>query len=207
MKLLVASGNAGKIREIKKMLVPKGIEVFDLSVLRHPVQVEEDGKVFLDNALKKARVLSDLSDMAVLADDSGLEVEALNGRPGVHSARYAGEGASDEENNKKLLAELAGFPKDKRKAAFVCAMALKLPDGREFTSEGRLEGYILEKPRGEGGFGYDPLFAPQGKKQSLAELSLGDKNKLSHRMKALEALMPALLFMEATELERAGETA
>lgn len=181
-----------------------GFEVQDLSALDRSVYVEEDGDSFLENAFKKALTLAKVSGVAVLADDSGLAVEALDGRPGVRSARFAGEGASDEANNLKLLADLAGVPKKHRGAAFVCAMALKLPDGREFSSEGRLEGEILESPMGVDGFGYDPLFRPLGESRTLAQMSLDEKNKISHRGRALEGLLPALFLLGTPGADQSG---
>lgn len=193
MKLLVASRNAGKLREIRELLAADGVEVVGLADLGFAVDVEEDAETFLGNARKKARTLTGATGLPCLADDSGLCVDALDGRPGVHSARYAGEGAGDAERNRKLLRELEGVPPERRGAAFVCAMVLALPDGREVEAEGRLEGRMLEAPRGEGGFGYDPLFLVEELGKTLAELEVGRKNLLSHRGRALSTLRPRLL--------------
>jgi XTP/dITP diphosphohydrolase len=155
--------------------------------------VEEDADTFLGNARKKARALAEAAGLAALADDSGLAVEALGGRPGVRSARYAGPGATDEDNNQRLLEELARVPAGQRGAAFVCAMVLALPGGGEFSAEGRLGGRILEAPRGDRGFGYDPLFVVEGTDLTLAEMDLGAKNAVSHRARALRAILPRVL--------------
>ncbi|HEX5034025.1 MAG TPA: non-canonical purine NTP pyrophosphatase, partial [bacterium] len=142
----------------------------------------------LSNAREKARLAAEHCGEWALADDSGLEVEALAWKPGVRSARYAGEGAGDEENWRKLLTELQGIPLEKRRAVFRSVVVLRHPDGRERIGEGELWGRIAEAPKGEGGFGYDPVFIPEGFERSLAELSPAEKNSLSHRFRALEAL-------------------
>ena len=193
MKLLVATRNPGKLREIRDLLSSSGVEVQALADRPAAPEVDEDGQTFLENARKKARTLSEQTGLPTLADDSGLVVDALQGRPGIRSARFAGPGASDEDNNRRLLRDLSGVAPDARGAAFVCAMAFVLPDGREATSEGRLEGRILEAPRGTRGFGYDPLFLVAGADQTLAEMALESKNRLSHRSLALRALLPHIL--------------
>jgi len=187
-ELLVASGNKGKILEIGKALdgcVERILSAADCPGLP---QVTEDGATFEANARKKASSAALASGIPALADDSGLVVEALGGRPGVHSARYAGEGAGDAENNEKLLRELSGIPQEQRNAAFHCVVALCRPDGTCTTFTGELHGIILGEPRGSGGFGYDPLFLVPGYGKTLAELSLDIKNGISHRGKALEKL-------------------
>lgn len=187
-ELLVASGNRGKILEIGKALggcVDRILSAADCPGLP---PVIEDGATFEDNALKKALSAALASGIPALADDSGLVVEALGGRPGVFSARYAGEGAGDAENNEKLLRELNGIPEEQRHASFHCVAALCLPDGTCSTFTGELHGIILAEPRGNGGFGYDPLFLVPGYGKTLAELSLDIKNGISHRGKALEKL-------------------
>ncbi len=192
MTLLVATGNAGKLRELRRLLAPEGIEVRGLTEVPGARPVEEDGATFLENARKKARALAELTGLPALADDSGLAVAALGGRPGVRSARYAGPGATDADNNRKLLEELRGVPPGQRQAAFVCAMVLAVPGQEDVEAEGRLEGRILEEGRGEEGFGYDPLFLVEGQGLTLAELALDAKNRLSHRGRALAALLPHL---------------
>lgn len=193
MTLLVATRNAGKLREIRELLALDGVEVRGLAELPGGgPRVEEDGTTFEENARKKARVLSVSTELPVLADDSGLVVNALGGRPGVHSARYAGPGATDADNNRRLLEALREVPPGERGAAFVCAMVLALPGRGEFGAEGRLEGRILEAPRGTDGFGYDPLFWVESEGCTLAEMDLATKNRLSHRARALTALLPRL---------------
>lgn len=186
-RLLVATRNRGKLEEIRAVLgglVEKLLCAADLPDLPETV---EDGTTFVDNALKKAREACRASGLPVLADDSGLVVDGLDGRPGVLSARFAGPAADDAANNRKLLAELALLPMASRKAAFVCVMAFVHPDGTEQTFQGMVNGRILDGLRGEGGFGYDPLFLVDGFQQTMAELSLEQKNHLSHRGQALRA--------------------
>lgn len=192
MTLLVATRNAGKLRELRGLLGPEGIEVRGLAEVPGARSVVEDGATFRENARKKARALAEVTGLPALADDSGLSVEALGGRPGVRSARYAGPGATDAENNRRLLEELRGVAPEGRQAAFVCAMVLVAPGQEDVEAEGRLEGRILEEPRGQGGFGYDPLFLAEGQGLTLAEMALEAKNRLSHRSRALEALLPRL---------------
>ncbi len=192
MKLLLATGNAGKLREVRSLLAPEGIEVVGLAELDTPVEIVEDGETFVDNARKKAKTLHAITGLAVLADDSGLMVDALGGRPGIHSARYAGEHADDAANNVKLLQAMQGVDTKERSAAFVCAMVFIGPDGLETVAEGRLEGEILSAPQGEGGFGYDPVFRPRSDTRDLAQLLLEEKNQISHRHRALLALLPAI---------------
>ena len=187
-ELVVASGNKGKLREIEALLhghVEKLLSPADFADF--PVVVE-DGKTFAENAIKKARAAAEVTGRPVLADDSGLVVDALDGRPGVWSARYAGETASDGDNNARLLLELAAVPQEKRTAAFHCVIALCFPDGSCHTFDGELRGLILAAPRGDGGFGYDPLFLVAEFGQTLAELSMTIKNRISHRGRALAAV-------------------
>jgi len=154
--------------------------------------IEEDGATFLENALKKARVVSEYTGETVLADDSGLEVDALEGRPGVRSARYAGPDATDEANNERLLSELEGVPQEKRTAAFRCVLVLYYRDGTYRYFDGRLEGVIGSEPRGSEGFGYDPVFIVPAHGLTVAELGLGIKNTISHRARALTKLKNSL---------------
>jgi XTP/dITP diphosphohydrolase len=193
VKLLVATRNEGKLREIRELLAPDGVLAVGLAELPSAPEVVEDGATFSENARKKAVALMTATGLPTLADDSGLTVEALGGRPGVHSARYAGEGATDAENNGKLLRELERLPSSSRRAAFVCAMVLALPQGGELSAEGRLEGRILESPLGSGGFGYDPLFFVEEEGRTLAEMEVSEKNRLSHRARALGALRLRML--------------
>ena len=186
-QLLVATRNRGKIKEIMALLdglVEEVICAADLSDLPETV---EDGATFADNALKKAREACLASGLPVLADDSGLVVNGLGGRPGVFSARFAGPDADDGANNAKLLQEVASLSPAERGAAFVCNMAYVSPDGVEQLFEGKAGGTIIDQPRGEHGFGYDPLFLVDGYQQTMAELPLDEKNRISHRGQALQA--------------------
>ncbi len=183
MFLLVASGNKGKIREIKSILSDLNIEILSLKDVGINADIEENGSTFEENALIKACEIAKLVDMPVLADDSGLCVDALNGAPGIYSARYAGENATDADRIGKLLAELKNV--NDRNARFVCVMAMVLPDGQRIVSEGTVQGTIAKEPMGASGFGYDPVFIPNGYRQSFAQLGEDEKNKLSHRYNAL----------------------
>jgi len=183
MKLLVATRNHHKLGEIRAILSVPALELIGADEVAGLPEVEEDAPTFEGNAIKKARTLAMASGCWTLADDSGLEVDVLGGAPGVLSARYAGAEASTPANNAKLLRELAGV-RD-RHARFRCVLALGSPTGRVWTVEGHCEGRILEAPRGANGFGYDPLFVPEGHEQTFAELPSGVKNKMSHRGRAL----------------------
>jgi XTP/dITP diphosphohydrolase len=196
-RLVLASANAGKGREFAALLAPLGIEVLLQSTLGI-ASVEETGTSFEANALLKARQAAQLSGLPALADDSGLEVEALEGRPGVRSARYAGEAATDQDNNAKLLAELADIPASGRSARYHCVLALVrgANDPAPLLAPGSWEGQIALAPAGTGGFGYDPLFVPRGFEQTVAQLPPAVKNRLSHRAVAVAVL--------ARELVRAG---
>ena len=192
MKLLVATGNKGKLKEIRHLLEETDIEVLGLDQLTNPPEVIEDGATFEANARKKALELAAFSGNLTLADDSGLAVAALAGAPGVHSARYAGVQGDDAANNSRLLRELAGVALEQRRAAFHCVIALAWPDGRCRTFEGSVAGLILSEPRGGGGFGYDPLFLVPEYGKTMAELPLDIKNRISHRGAALRQLLPIL---------------
>jgi len=191
VRVLLGTTNPGKVREILGILgdIP-GITWLTGDEVPFP-EVAEVGATFLENAILKARTVASATGLPTLAEDSGLEVTALGGAPGVRSARYAGEPPDPGENNRKLLRALEGV-RDRR-AYFRTAAALALPDGRLWIAEGVLEGRIAAEPRGSGGFGYDPLFIPQGETRTLAELAPEEKNALSHRRKALEQLRPVLL--------------
>lgn len=194
MRVVVASSNEGKVREIRHVLEPLGWEVVRASdVGREALEVDETGETFLENALIKARAYAAAFGCPALADDSGLEVDALGGAPGVRSARYAGEPTDDAANNAKLLAELKDVPAAERTARFRCVMALVWPDGRVLAADGVCEGSIGFEPRGTGGFGYDPLFLPYAAPgKTMAELSPDEKSAISHRGAALRALRDAL---------------
>jgi XTP/dITP diphosphohydrolase len=165
-----------------------GLRVLSLNDFSDIPEIEEKGRTFTENALSKARFYSGYFDRLTLADDSGLEVETLRGRPGVHSARYAGEEASSLENNRKLLREMEGVPTSKRGARFKCVMALVSPDGKEAVAEGDCRGKIGFKEVGKKGFGYDPLFILPGYGKTMAQLSIEEKNRISHRGKALKKI-------------------
>jgi XTP/dITP diphosphohydrolase len=187
-KVLLATRNRGKVREIRKLLKGLGIRIQCLHDLPEAPEVEEDGRSFAENALKKARFYAALSGMLTISDDSGVEVEALKGQPGVYSARYAGEGASDQENNQKLLNQMEGIPASRRGAWFRCSMAIVSPEGKEAMAEGSCKGKIGFREAGKRGFGYDPLFIFPQYGKTMAQFTLGEKNKISHRGKALRKL-------------------
>jgi XTP/dITP diphosphohydrolase len=196
--LVMATRNPGKVRELKDLLQGLGIELLSLADFPHLPEIPEDGATFAANAAAKAKAVARLTKLPALADDSGLEVEALNGRPGVYSARYAQDRTTpappgDEDNWRKLLEEMAGAPREKRGARFVCEIALALPDGRVFTARGECPGLIASEPRGEHGFGYDPVFFAPEYGRTMAELGLEIKNRISHRARALAALKEILL--------------
>ncbi len=195
MKLLVATGNRDKLVEIRAILKSLPIEIISLDSLCTWPEVVEDGTTFKENALKKARTLVEFSGYVTLADDSGIEVDALGGAPGVYSARYSGEEGDDVRNNEKLLHALADLPQEKRGARFVCVLALCTPDsqgGKEWSFREECEGWIAFEPKGANGFGYDPLFfyPPFGK--TFGEVDRETKGKVSHRGKALRKLAQAL---------------
>ncbi len=187
-ELLAATGNRGKLVEIRELLRDTVETLLSLDDLPGIPPVMEDGADFAENAVKKALSAAIATGKPVIADDSGLEVHALGGRPGVRSARFAGEDASDAENNSKLLDEMALLPEENRSAAFRCVIALCFPDGSCRTFTGELRGTILKEPRGSGGFGYDPLFLVPEYGRTLAELPIEVKNAISHRGKALRQL-------------------
>lgn len=190
MKLVLATANVGKQREFAALLSPLGVQLLLSSALGID-SAAETGATFEANALLKARHAAGASGMAALADDSGLEVDALDGRPGVYSARYAGAQATEAENNARLLSELGGVPPQRRGARYRCVLALvrDATDTAPLIASGSWEGRIALRPAGNGGFGYDPLFLPEGLEVSAAELPAGRKNALSHRARALAALV------------------
>lgn len=185
MEIVLATKNKGKVRELERMLKLPGLKVLSLDDFPEMPEVVEDGETFRDNAIKKAQAVADFTHMIALADDSGLEVDYLDGAPGVHSARYAGEEKSDAENNKKLLENLIGVPHEKRTARFKCVIAIADPEGNIKISEGTCEGQIGLSQKGNQGFGYDPLFIIPEYNKTLAELDMEIKNNISHRGKAL----------------------
>lgn len=193
MKIVLATRNKGKAREIKEILGDLDLEIVTLDDFPEIPMPIEDGKSFKENALKKARLVARHLNMPAIADDSGIEVDALNKRPGIFSARYAGENATDEENNSKLLHELNGIPFDKRRAAYKCVIALALPSGAEETVEGGCQGFIALEPEGNGGFGYDPLFYVPEYGKTMADLSPEIKNRISHRGRALAKLRKRII--------------
>ncbi len=189
-RLIIASNNAGKIREFKELLSPFGFEVISMRDAGFDEEIVEDGETFEENAHIKARAVWEATKTPTIADDSGLEIDFLDGAPGVYSHRYAGENATDEDRNNKLLSELSGIPEEKRGAAFVCEICYIDEVGTEQYVRGECRGKIGYEPIGENGFGYDPLFM-YGEK-SFAEISAEEKNKISHRADALRKLCSIL---------------
>lgn len=187
MKLVLATRNPGKVRELKELCKDIDIELVTIDELDSIPAIIEDGKSFRENALKKAKAVADCTGEFSIADDSGLEVECLNGRPGIYSSRYAGEEATDKENNEKLLSEMGGVCFSDRGAAFCCVIALIGP-GIEKTFQGKCCGSIAFEPKGEKGFGYDPIFYLPSIDRTMAELDLEEKNSISHRGEALRGL-------------------
>ena len=187
-EILIATRNKGKVREIRKSLRGLRLRILSLSTFPGAPAVEEDGKSFTENALKKARFYSQRLARTTIADDSGLVVEALKGAPGIFSARYAGLGASDRTNNQKLLKEMEGLGISRRKARFQCSLAIVAPGGKETVVEGSCRGVIGFKEVGKKGFGYDPLFVLPRYGRTMAQLTVEEKNKISHRGKALRKL-------------------
>jgi XTP/dITP diphosphohydrolase len=199
LKVVLATGNEDKVREIRQILCDAPIDLVSLKEFPDVTPAEEDGRTFEENALKKAMSVWRQTGLASLADDSGLEVDALGGKPGVKSARFAGEGASYEENNRKLLEELRSTPEEKRKAAFVCVAALVTPKGKMILQRGEVKGRIIEEYRGQGGFGYDPIFYLPRQKKTMAELGQEEKNKISHRAQAFNAIRDFILALCARD--------
>ena len=196
MKIAIATNNRNKLKEIRAVLGGFFDEMLSLGDLGIDVEIEETGATLTENALIKARTIRDMTGLASLADDSGLMCDALGGAPGVYSARYAGEEHDDAKNNALLLKNIAG--KD-RTAHFCSVIALCLPDGREYTAEGRVDGVITEEARGNGGFGYDPLFFSPELGKTFAEASAEEKNSVSHRGRALRNME---LIVEKEDLDK-----
>lgn len=191
-KIIFATGNEGKMKEIRLLLEDLGVRILSLKEAGIHLEIQENGKTFEENAVIKARTVMKETGALVLADDSGLEIDYLNGEPGVYSARYLGEDTSYRIKNQNLIDRLRGVPEEKRTARFVCVIAAVFPDGRILTTRGTIEGIIGYEERGEGGFGYDPIFWLPEYGCSTAELSMEKKNELSHRGKALSAMKKEL---------------
>ncbi|GAB3546005.1 RdgB/HAM1 family non-canonical purine NTP pyrophosphatase [Arthrobacter tumbae] len=197
-RLVLATRNAGKLRELRSLLRGKvpGLDVdtqlIDAVTAGAP-DVVESGTTFEENALLKARAVAEATGILSIADDSGLAVDVLGGAPGIFSARWAGRHGDDSANLHLLLSQLADIPQDRRQARFVCVAALALPGGTDVVRRGELEGTLLHEPRGEGGFGYDPVLQPRGMDRSCAELAPEEKNAISHRGQAFEALLPSIV--------------
>ena len=192
MEILLATANKGKVSELEELLAGKGVRVLSLADYPEFPEIEETGTTFIENALIKARKAVEITGLISLADDSGLEVDALSSEPGVYSARYAGEPKSDERNIDKLLEKLSGVPESQRSARFRCCLAVAVPGGQEFLTEGSVEGRILSARKGSGGFGYDPVFYLPDLDKTMAELSMEEKNQLSHRAMAFRKALPII---------------
>lgn len=189
---IIATHNPGKVKEFKDILAPKGYDVKSLADIGFLEEIEETGHTFEENAVLKAEAVAKAVNKMVIADDSGLSVDNLGGSPGVYSARYAGEQKDDTANINKVLQELRGIEKEQRTARFRCALAVSIPGEETKTVEGHVEGYIAEEPKGENGFGYDPIFIVKDKDKTMAELTSDEKNKISHRANALKKLSQLL---------------
>jgi len=195
-KLVLATRNQGKIIEFRRILealAPGEIELVGVDQFPDLVDVDETGSSFEENSLLKARYTCLATGLPAIADDSGLCVDALNGDPGIYSARWAGEHGNDQANLEKVLDQLKDVPDEKRTAHFMCVASLVLPDGRELVAEGRFEGHILHAPVGENGFGYDPIFQPLGLSISSAQMSAEEKDLVSHRGKSLRSIAPHVI--------------
>jgi XTP/dITP diphosphohydrolase len=188
-QVVLATRNQGKVREFNRLFADLGWEAVSLDAFSDVPEVVEDGETFEANALKKATTISTYLGLPAVGDDSGLEVDALEGRPGVYSARYAGESATDEENWRKLLQELSGVPMEKRTARFRCALALVEPGKEPVLANGHCEGVIVHEPAGTNGFGYDPVFFLPQYMCTMAQLSADEKNRISHRAIAMRHLL------------------
>ncbi|MGB4688651.1 MAG: RdgB/HAM1 family non-canonical purine NTP pyrophosphatase [Candidatus Nanopelagicales bacterium] len=193
-KLVIASRNEHKIQEMRRILEQAGIHVELVGTAEFPdlPDVQETGSTFAANAMLKARAVSEFTGLAAVGDDSGLCVDALNGMPGILSARWSGSHGNDSANLELLLAQISQVPADRRNASFVCAAAYASPDGTEFVVEGEMNGSLITAPLGDNGFGYDPIFIPTGHQITSAQMSSEEKDAISHRGKALAALVALL---------------
>jgi XTP/dITP diphosphohydrolase len=192
MKIVIATSNQHKLRELKELLIDFDVEILSLMDFPDCPPVVEDGESFAENALKKAQTICAHTGLLTIADDSGLEVDCLEGRPGIFSARYAGEGADDRKNYEKLLQEINGVAPEKRGARFRCVLAIAAPSGRQRIVDGEYRGFIITEPRGENGFGYDPVFLDTTSGLTFAEMTAEHKNQISHRACALQELVKIL---------------
>lgn len=192
MRIVFATRNEGKVKEISQMLAGTDVDLVSLNSFDNLPEIVEDGNTYLDNALKKAKIISELTGETVLADDSGLQVDILGEEPGVFSAQYAGEKATDHENNAKLLKKLKGAKQEERKASFFCTLILYKKDGSYNCFQAKWSGLIIEEPRGNNGFGYDPIFYIPELGLTAAELTAEVKNKISHRGQAFTKLKQSL---------------
>ncbi len=187
-RMIFATGNEGKMKEVRMILADLGYEILSLKDIGYDKEIIEDGKTFEENALIKAKTIAKERNEIVLADDSGLEVDYMDKQPGIYSARFLGEDTSYHIKNQYIIDQLKDAKPEERTARFVCAIACAFPDGRTLTTRGTIEGYIGYEERGENGFGYDPIFMVPEFNCSTSELDLEQKNKISHRGKALEAM-------------------
>ena len=189
--LVLATRNKGKVLEVERMLKIHAPEISLISMADLDIgDIDETGNSFEENALLKARTVTQISGLAALADDSGLAIDSLNGEPGIYSARYSGVHGDDAANNAKVLKLMAGITK--RSASFIAVLALTRPDGQSIISRGELLGQIIDSPRGDQGFGYDPIFQPVGYQITMAELSADEKDRISHRGQAMRAIAPVI---------------
>jgi XTP/dITP diphosphohydrolase len=187
-EIIIATKNKGKVKDFEVLFNERGYQVSSLLDFPEISDVEETGSTFVENAILKAEEIAEALNKMVIADDSGLSIDALDGRPGVYSARYAGEEKSDRNNIEKVLEELEGVPTETRTARFHCALALAIPNEKTLIVEGTCEGMITEKPEGENGFGYDPIFFVKEQNKTMAQLTSAEKSKISHRANALKKL-------------------
>jgi len=192
-KIVLATTNRGKLKEIKSILSLPEVEILSLKDLSFNDEIEENGSTFLENALLKAQTVFNAYGLPVLADDSGICVDFLGGKPGVFSARFAGSGATDEKNNELLLKKLSGVTWEKRTARFVCYAVLYVEKDKYYSAQGTVEGVVAQKPAGENGFGYDPLFFIPHLNKTMAQLPSEIKNSISHRAKAFMGLKPYIV--------------
>ncbi len=190
--IIVATKNKGKYHEIKEILTDMPFNVLSMEDMNLDIDIVENGNTFEENSLIKAREVCKLTGDIVIADDSGLEIAYLNGRPGIHSSRFGGENTTDEERNRKLLTILEKVPFEKRKARFVCVIAVVYPEGNYFTVKGTCDGYIDFEPKGKNGFGYDPIFYVPEYDMTTAQMEPKEKHKISHRGKALKLMIEEL---------------